>query len=57
MKIRGREYADYDEYLDEREQYWLDTMREGRFEKEEQERIERKMEEEADNEIADGGEE
>jgi len=28
MKIRGREYVDYDEYLDTKQEYRLDAMRE-----------------------------
>lgn len=37
MIIRGREYVDMDEYLDEIQQYRLDTLKEGRAEKEEEE--------------------
>ena len=40
MIIRGREYADMDEYLDEIQQYRLDTLKEGRVEKEEESELE-----------------
>lgn len=47
MKIRGREYSDRDEYLDERQEYMLDAMREGYFEK----KLEEELEEEQEAEI------
>ncbi len=34
MIIRGREYSDIDEYLDEKQQYRLDALKEGKAEKE-----------------------
>jgi len=34
---RGREYASYEEYLDEKMEYKLDAMREGMLEKREEE--------------------
>ncbi len=40
MIIRGREYADYDEYLDEKQQYRLDALKKGRAEEEENEKEE-----------------
>jgi hypothetical protein len=40
MIIRGREYVDEDEYLDEVRQYKLDALKEGRAEQEEEERDE-----------------
>ena len=38
LNIRGREYVDDDEYLDEVQEYRLEAMREGRDEKEQQEK-------------------
>jgi hypothetical protein len=37
LNIRGREYVDCDEYLDEVQQYRLDALKEGREEKEDEE--------------------
>jgi hypothetical protein len=37
MIIRGREYVDYDEYLDEIQEYRRDALAEGRAEQEEEE--------------------
>jgi hypothetical protein len=37
MIIRGREYSDWDEYLDEIQDYRLDALKEGRAEQEEEE--------------------
>ncbi len=34
MIIRGREYANWEEYLDEKQQYRLDELKEGRAEQE-----------------------
>ena len=36
LNIRGREYVDCDEYLDEVQQYRLDSLKEGRAEQEEE---------------------
>lgn len=36
MIIRGREYGDRDEYLDEKQQYRLDELKRGKAEKEEE---------------------
>jgi hypothetical protein len=36
LNIRGREYVDCDEYLDEVQQYRLDALKEGRAEQEEE---------------------
>lgn len=47
---RGREYVDYEEYLDEMQQYKLDALREGRFEKQREEEELLKEEEEGGEE-------
>ncbi len=47
MKIRGREYSDYEEYLDERQEYKLDAMKEGWWEK----KLERDLEQEEDRKL------
>ncbi len=40
MFIRGREYASWDEYLDEVQEYRLEALKEGRAEQEEEEKEE-----------------
>jgi hypothetical protein len=51
VKIRGREYVDYEEYLDEKQQYRLDAAREGRFEKQREEELGEADDERIESEI------
>lgn len=39
MKIRGREYASYEEYLDEVQEYRLEEMKEGREMRDEEKEV------------------